>query len=299
MRVLVVQNGVKRTEKLENVHFALKQARSQLAGQPADLIVFGEMFCCAYSPQSFVASAEEVGDIGTRPAYQKNSVAHALSAFAQEQQVLVIGGSIPEKKGDAIYNTCLFFDMEGNIVGKYRKLHMFDVDLRSPSQTQTDSVKSGLRFQESEVIRRGDLGPCWVDCGPFGKIGVGICFDMRFPELSLALTQESGGLSVLVYPAAFSMSTGESHLKLLARARALDSQAFVIVCSPARSLAAKDFQVYGHSMVVSPWGEVLKELDEGVGVIDLEIPVEQAEEARRKIPLKRRFAVAEIKTDFK
>ena len=275
---------------MENVFFALKEVRKKLADKPADLIVFPEMFCCMYSPENFVKSAEEVPDLGVRPRYQRNSVCHALAVLAQEQQTLVVAGSLPEKKGDRIYNTSLFFDIEGNIVGKYRKYHLFDVDIKA-----TDTAPA-VKFKESEIFSRGDLGPCWVDCGPFGKIGLGICYDLRFPEIFTALTQESGGLSVLVVPAAFAARTGQTHQQLLARARAVDTQSFVIVASPARSPDARNFQVYGHSMVVSPWGDVIAELDEQPGVLDLEIPVEQADDVKRQIPLKRRFAVSEIRS---
>jgi omega-amidase len=291
MRVLVVQNRVKRTDKLENLFFAMKETRKHLIERPADLIVFPEMFCCPYSPQHFVAAAEEMPDVGVRPKYEKNSVSHALSSFAQEQQTLVVAGSIPEKKGEVIYNTTLFFDIEGTVVGKYRKYHLFDVDIKATDKTPA------IKVRESETFTRGDLGTCWVDCGPFGKIGLGICFDLRFPELFMSMSQEAGGLRMIVVPAAFATRTGETHQRLLARARAIDTQSFVIVASSARSLDVKDFQVYGHSMVVSPWGEVIKELDEHPGVIDLEIPIDQADEVKKQIPLKRRFAVTEIKSN--
>jgi omega-amidase len=294
MRVLVVQNRVRpKSDKMENAFFALKQARLQIArnnSSPVDLVVFGEMFANPYSPESFIANAEEIPEVGHRPPYVKNSLVHALSAFALEQQALVVGGSISEKRGERYYNTSLMFDMEGNIVGKYRKMHLFDVNVKATGNF------AGITFKESEVFTKGDLGSCWVDCGPYGKIGVGICYDMRFPELTVSLTQESLGLSILIYVVAFAASTGTAHQELLARARAIDAQAFVVVASTARSAENKDFQVYGHSMIVSPWGEVIEKLDESPGTIDKEIAVEIASDVQRQLPLRRRFAVNEIRT---
>jgi omega-amidase len=175
-------------------------------------------------------------------------------------------GSYPERDGDKVYNTCVSFGPSGDIMAKYRKMHLFDID-----------VPGGITFKESDTLSAGNelaiLGGICVFSRVmvsgyqlvyvplyrgidtvYGKIGLGICYDLRFAHLSLLYAAK--GCSMLVFPGAFNTTTGPLHWELLIRARALDSQVFVAACSPARNLGP-GYPAWGHSTVVNPWGEVI------------------------------------------
>lgn len=132
-----------------------------------------------------------------------------LQTAAKENNVFVIGGSIAEKEGDKIYNTCLVFSNEGKLLGKFRKLHLFDID-----------IPGRMTYKESDTFTPGDQVTLIEIEGI--TFGIGICYDIRFPELALIMRQS--GADVLVYPSQFSMTTGEFHWDTLTRYRALDTQ---------------------------------------------------------------------------
>ena len=142
-----------------------------------------------------------------------------LRDTARECCVWLVAGSVPERDGDAIYNTCYVFDPTGTQRAKHRKVHLFDID-----------VTDGQRFFESDTLSPGQHYTLFDT--PFGKVGVAICFDVRFAELFRILALE--GAQLIVVPAAFNMTTGPAHWELLFRARALDNQCFLAGCAPAR-----------------------------------------------------------------
>lgn len=229
----------------------------------AKLVVLPEMFNCPYDLGLFEAYSEVEG----------GQTYEFLSRMAKTYKVAVVGGSIAEKAGDQIYNTSYIFDDQGTCVGKHRKMHMFDLD-----------IKDGLSFKESQVISPGDT-PTIVDLG-WLKIGVCICFDMRFPELIRQMVV--GGAQLVCIPAAFNTTTGPAHWSLTGRARAVDNQCFVALASPARS---KDltYKAYGHSMLVDPWGQVLCEGDHGPQAISHGIDLDKIKEVRQALPLIKPF----------
>jgi omega-amidase len=207
----------------------------------AKLLVLGEMFANPYSHESFRRYAEEIPNLGTIPESHHGSITHFISVSAQQLNTWIVGGSIPERDGSKIFNTCIVCDAVGRIVGKYRKLHLFDVDVPDdPSKNQT-----GVRFMESSTLTAGDLGPCVVST-PWGfDLGVGICYDLRFPEYAITLRNVSSNRAkLMIYPGAFNTITGPLHWELLGRARAVDTQSFVMLASPARSLNQNDYQVW-------------------------------------------------------
>lgn len=226
----------------------------------AKIVALPEMFVCSYETALFPKYAELEGG----PMWQ------ALSEMARKSKVWLFGGSIPERDEEGkVYNTCFVFDPEGKQVGKHRKVHLFDID-----------IKGGQRFKESDTLTAGrDL--CLIDT-PYGKIGVMICFDVRFAEWASLLAE--AGAVLLIVPGAFNMTTGPKHWELLMRSRALDNQLFVAAVSPARDREAS-YVAYGHSMIVDPWGVVIHQLEDFEGVLISEIDLEMVKEVREQLPV--------------
>ncbi|KAF9986600.1 hypothetical protein BGZ65_006958, partial [Modicella reniformis] len=194
-----------------------------------------------------------------------------------DAKVYLIGGSIPERDlaDNKIYNTCTVYNPEGTIIATHRKVHLFDID-----------VPGRIRFQESETLSAGKQ-LTHVDT-EFGKIGVGICYDIRFPEPAMIAARQ--GCFVMIYPGAFNMTTGPLHWELLQRARAVDNQMYVAACSPARDLTA-GYHAWGHSTIVGPTGDVIQTMDEKQGIIYADLDLSKMTEFRQNIPLvtQRRF----------
>ena len=258
LRVAQLQTPV-REDKMENLR-ALEPLFARLAGQ-ADLIALPEMFCCPYETQNFPRYAEETGG----PAWS------ACAALAARYGVYLSAGSMPEKDGGKIYNTAYVFDRQGRQIAAHRKMHLFDID-----------VQGGQRFQESETLSPGDR--VTVFDTEFGKMGLCVCYDFRFPELARLMVQR--GAVVLLVPAAFNMTTGPAHWELLFRSRAVDNQAFTLGTAPARDLSAS-YHSWGHTIAVDPWGTVLGQLEDGPSVQLLELDLDRAAAVRQQLPLLR------------
>jgi predicted amidohydrolase len=230
------------------------------AGDGARLVMLPEMFCCPYQSTAFPRYAEAQGG----PAWQ------ALAEAARQSQVYLVGGSMPEIDASGqIYNTCYVFDPQGQQIGKHRKMHLFDID-----------VTGGQRFRESDTLSPGsEITVVETD---FGRLGVAICYDIRFPELARLMALR--GARILAYPGAFNMTTGPAHWEILFRARALDNQAYLLGCAPARDEGA-GYISYGHSIVVSPWGRVVAQLDAAQDRLLAEIDLDEVERVRRELPV--------------
>lgn len=193
-----------------------------------------------------------------------------LCNVAKEKNLWIVGGSVPERDGDKLYNTCIIVNNSGEIVGKHRKVHLFDID-----------VPGKITFKESDSLSPGN-DPTLVNT-PWGLMGIGICYDIRFPEYAIMLRQR--GARMLIYPGAFNMVTGPAHWELLQRARAVDNQLFVVTCSPARDTSpTPGYLAWGHSSVVSPWGEVIATTEAEEAVVFAEMQLEKIDEMRAGIP---------------
>lgn len=245
-----------KAENLKKAEILIREA----AGQGAQVVVLPEMFNCPYANQYFKPFAERRED---------SKSLRFLSAAAKELGIYLIGGSIPEEDGGRIYNTTFVFDKEGQTIGSYRKLHLFDVD-----------VKGGVSFRESDTLSRGE--ELAVVDTEYGRIGLMICYDIRFPELARLLTLE--GASLLVCPAAFAMGTGAVHWELLLKARAVDNQVFFAGAAPARDPQSV-FTPYAHSAVASPWGELIAVSDAREGVCCALIDTAYTKSVREQLPL--------------
>lgn len=241
----------------------LEKASSMIAdgiGNNADFIILPEMFNCPYSNDKFIEYAEEEKD-----SYTLNKI----SKLAGDNNVYILAGSIPEREDDKIFNTSYLFDKKGNIIAKHRKMHLFDID-----------VKDKITFKESDVLTAGD--EFTIADTEFGKIGIGICYDVRFVELARIMVEN--GAMILFYPGAFNMTTGPAHWELLFRARALDNQVFCVGVAPALNTDAS-YHSYGHSIVTNPWGEVISQADENENLIICEIDLSEIKKIREEIPL--------------
>lgn len=261
-------------DKAANIAHA-RRALEDASQGGTQLVVLPECWNSPYSTASFPVYAETVPDKGCNapgvdPAQSPSSA--MLMQFAADNKLWLIGGSIPERgtEDDRLYNTCLVIDPSGKVVGKHRKVHLFDID-----------VPGKITFKESDSLSAGD--EVTVVETPFGGVGVGICYDIRFPELAILMRQR--GASMLVYPGAFNMVTGPAHWELLQRARAVDNQLFCLTCSPARvDDKAGGYVAWGHSSVVTPWGEVLQRAGHGEEVLRAELDMSLVQTMRDNIP---------------
>ena len=256
MRVALLQTPVYEdaTENLRAAADAVR--RAALAG--AQIAVLPEMFCCPYDTASFVCHAEPDG--GAR--WQ------LLRQLSRASGLYLIAGSVPEARGYDIYNTSYVFSPEGAQLAKYRKVHLFDV-----------SIADGQRFRESDTLSPGK-GICVFDT-PFGRCGLMICYDLRFPEFAQRIA--AAGADVLFVPASFNQTTGPAHWELLFRARAVDNQLFTIGVASAQNPNAA-YQSYGHSIAVSPWGEVLLQADTRPALKLITLDTKQPAALRRQMP---------------
>ncbi len=238
--------------------------RSLVSGIPdgaADLVMLPEMWNGPYEARRFPEFAEPEGG----PSWQ------FLSDLAKERGVYLCGGSIAERDGDRVYNTAYVFDPEGKQIAKHRKMHLFDIN-----------VKGGQRFFESDTLSPGNEVTTFST--PFCTMGLCVCYDFRFPELSRLMVDQ--GAKVILVPAAFNMTTGPAHWELLFRSRAVDNQVYTVGTAPARNLSAS-YHSWGHSIVCSPWGEVLFEMDETEGVAITTLDLDRLDEVRDQLPLLR------------
>ncbi len=193
-----------------------------------------------------------------------------LSALAKSTGCWLHIGSFPIKVGQDVTTTSLIFSPTGELAGHYSKLHMFDVDV-------ADSYKS---YRESDCFAAGDAVS--LIAMPFANCGLTICYDVRFPSLFQAL--RSKGANLIVVPAAFTAVTGQAHWEVLLRARAIETQSWVIGVGQAGEHPCGRM-THGHSMVISPWGEIVLELDESPASGVCDIALEQTEQIRQDMPV--------------
>ena len=247
------------TDKMQNIRTAGIYLE-KIKDEKPDFVILPEMFCCPYQTQNFPVYAEEEGG----PVWQQ------LSEYAKQYGIYLIGGSMPEKDAEGkVYNTSYIFDRQGKQIGKHRKVHLFDID-----------VTGGQTFKESDTLTAGDHDTVFDT--EFGRMGVMLCFDIRFPELARMMVND--GAKAIFVPAAFNMTTGPAHWELSFRTRALDNQIYMIGCAPMRDESA-GYISWGHSIVTDPWGRVIDMLDEKEGVLLTELDLDYEEQVREELPL--------------
>ncbi|KAK7198212.1 nitrilase [Novymonas esmeraldas] len=258
--VTLCQMAVTR-DKAANVKKAVTMI-AEAAKRGSKLAVLPECFNCPYGTKYFGEYSESLAP--------GNETYDAMSHCAKEHNIWVVAGSIPEKTADGkLFNSSMTFGPDGALKHIHRKVHLFRIN------TET------VRFDEGEVLTAGDEAAA-VTLDEHTKFGVGICFDIRYPLQAWNYTKQ--GTSFIVYPGAFNMVTGPAHWQLTARARAVDNQQYVLLCSPARDTSA-EYVAWGHSMVVDPMGNVLCELDETEGFVDYTMDLSLIADTRNRIPI--------------
>ncbi|MEC9484888.1 MAG: carbon-nitrogen hydrolase family protein [Candidatus Izemoplasma sp.] len=256
MKLALVQSAV-REQAEDNLHH-IKHI-FDLLPQDIDVVVLPEMFITPYENQYFAQNSVAVGD----------KRYHAIADLAKMHSVYLVAGSVPEKDNDTLYNTTFVFDETGKQIAKYRKMHLFSI-----------TYPDGTQYNEGDVLKAGEE-IVTVDT-PFGKLGLMICFDVRFPYLAEALQKQD--VDVIIVPGAFNQYTGPLHWHTTFRARAIDNQLFIVGCSPARE-SFGNYEVYGHTLAVNPLGEIIDECLEYEDVLIVDLDLEKIRDIREKLPI--------------
>ena len=231
----------------------------------AKLVLLPENFAYFGAEEGKRASAERLGDLSA-------PIQKTLSELAREARVFLVAGGFPEASADSArpFNTALVFGPDGALVESYKKIHLFDV-----------ALQDGTSLSESAGTSGGpNDGLVCFDIGGF-RVGVSICYDLRFPELYRALVSQ--GANVLLVPAAFTAHTGKDHWHPLLRARAIESQSYVIAAAQWGK-HPRGRTTYGHSLVVDPWGTVIAEASDQVGFVTATLDLGFLESVRAAIP---------------
>lgn len=252
-------------ENLEKIeHYSM-----QAAGKGAQLVSFPEN--CVLMPKS----SSQLVEVAQQQSIQ---IRERLTEISKANEICLIAGSIPFPSEDVsrVYGTCLAFGLDGNIVGRYQKMHLFDV-----------TISSSESYLESDYTKAGEEVVC-IDT-PVGRVGLTICYDIRFPELYRGL----GRLQADIFniPSAFTVPTGIAHWEVLLRARAIENLSYVI--APAQvGNHPSGRKTYGHTMIIDPWGKVLSSKGSGEGVCYASIDLAHLNSVRSTFPARdhRRFS---------
>ena len=226
----------------------------------ADLIAFPENMAAIWPGQHSVEAAEQLE--GPRVS--------RIRGWAKRAGRWLLAGSVPIRSRDPnrIYNTSLLIDSDGELRGVYRKIHLFDVAVGNRQFLESDRVKAG-----DEIV---------VVPTPWGNLGMTVCYDLRFPELYVELVQR--GADIIAVPSAFTYDTGKAHWSTLVRARALDTQCFVL--APNQVGPHGDGRhSWGSSMIVDPWGTILSERDDGEGLVATDLDLSLLKRTRERMPI--------------
>lgn len=232
---------------------------AQAAAQGARLVGVPEYFC--------ILGRRDSDKVAVREPDGQGPIQSFLSATAAKYRVWLVGGTVPLVSSDPnkVLNTVLVFDDNGRRVARYDKIHLFGFD------------NGAERYEESRTIVPGDT-PVAVDT-PFGRMGLSVCYDLRFPELYRAF----GPTDIIWVPSAFTATTGKAHWEPLLRARAIENLAYVV--APAQGGTHQNGRsTHGHSMIIDPWGEVLAQRETGEGIVIAEIDPTHTAKLRGMLP---------------
>ena len=251
--VIQLRTELDRALTMEKAERMIKEA----ASNGARVVALPEMWNCPYSKEYFRPFAEA----------EKGQAKEAMSRWARENGVILVGGSVPERVGDKLYNTCFIFDKDGKQIARHRKIHLFDVD-----------IEGGIRFKESNNFAPGE--DITVFDTEYGRMGVLICFDMRFPELVRAMANR--GAELIFCPAQFNMTTGPKHWELTIRARAMDNELYYVGASAAR-YEGFAYECWGHSTVAGPFGMIAASRDEAEQILYCDVDLNEVDSVRRQL----------------
>lgn len=256
----------------ENIQAIAKQLAFLTTNYPNDehLVVLPE--CCLFFGGTDKAQLQLAKKSAQENQMLTSSLQLALSQLAKQYQLYLVAGTIPllTELGDKFTNTSCIFNPEGEIVGRYDKIHLFDVSVQ-------DSERN---YCESRYTQAGNQA-CVVST-PLAKVGLTVCFDVRFP--SLYQTLNVLGAEIITVPSAFTRVTGKAHWQTLLQARAIENQVYIIAAGQD-GLHENGRETWGHSMIISPWGEILTCIEEGEGVISSDFNPDEIQRIRASMPL--------------
>jgi len=225
----------------------------------AKLVVLPEYFC--------IMGIKDFDKVTVREAPNNGPIQSFLAKTAKEFRIWIIAGSVPLESNfpNKVRNSCLVYNDKGQQVARYDKIHLFGLDLGTEHYHEESTIESGDKIVTVDT--------------PFGKIGLSICYDLRFPELYRAM----GEVDMIVVPAAFTETTGKAHWETLARARAIENQCYVIA-SAQGGYHLSGRETHGNSMIVDPWGVVLDRLARGSGVVYANVNRQYINSLRQSLP---------------
>ena len=229
------------------------------ASQGAKLVALPEYFC--------IMGMKDTDKVAVREQPGSGPIQDFLSETARRLGIWLVGGSVPlaSSVSDKVHNSCLVYDDSGKQVARYDKIHLFGLQLGNERYAEEKTIKAGNKVVTLE--------------SPFGRIGLSICYDLRFPELYRAM----GKVDIILAPSAFTATTGKAHWETLIRARAIENLAYVI--APAQGgYHVNGRETHGDSMIVDPWGVVLDRLPRGSGVVMANINPEYQASLRNSLP---------------
>ncbi|KAH7976860.1 omega-amidase NIT2 [Rhipicephalus sanguineus] len=258
-RIAIVQLAVRKS-RVENLARAAEHVKKAVA-RGAELVCLPEFFGFPCAVGNFEKYAEPI------PGETSEFLAHT----ANDNGVYLVGGTMAEREGDRLYNTCLVHGPDGELLTKYQKVHLFDVD-----------IPGKMTVRESDFFAAGDSLATFDT--PYCKVGLGICYDLRFAEVANLYARR--GCRLLLFPGAFNMATGPLHWKLLQRARAVDNQVYVASASAATDERAC-YVSWGHSMLVDPMGNVVTSAGAGEELVVGDVDMDLVECVRNQIPVVR------------
>jgi len=237
----------------------MRRLVAEAAAGGAELVVLPE-----YWP---IMGMSEADKVARREADGAGPIQDAMAAVARAHGIWLIGGTLPlaAPEADKVMNTVLVYNPQGERVARYDKMHLFGF------------TKGSESYNESKTIVPG--GAVGTFAGPFGKVGLSVCYDLRFPELYRAM----GECALIVVPAAFTYTTGQAHWEVLLRARAIENQCYVLAAAQGGT-HRNGRRTWGHSMLVDPWGDVKDVLPEGEGVVAGAIDPEHLAGVRASLP---------------
>jgi nitrilase len=235
--------------------------------QEAELVVLPENFAIMGTSEQDKVKIAELYDNDERPGMLQNF----LRGQAIKHKIWLVGGTIPlaSRDPEKVYASCLLYNPEGERVARYDKIHLFDVTIEASEESYT----------ESETIMPGN-NIVVVD-SPFGRLGIAVCYDLRFPELFRAMVDQ--GMEICVIPSAFTSLTGKVHWESLLRARAIENLCFIVAADQG-GYHVGGRETHGDSMIVDPWGLVLNRLPHGTGVVVANIDLSRLERTRKVFP---------------
>ncbi|WP_175735655.1 carbon-nitrogen hydrolase family protein [Burkholderia ambifaria] len=240
---------------------------AEAAGDGAQLVLLPEYFC--------FMGHRDTDKLALAETYRDGPIQQFLAQAAQRHGVWVIGGTLPLKapEPDRVLNTTLVFDPSGQEAARYDKIHLFNFE------------KGDESFDEARTIRAGETVVAFD--APFGRVGLSVCYDLRFPELY----RRMGDCALIVVPSAFTYTTGRAHWEMLLRARAVENQCYVLAAAQGGK-HENGRRTWGHSMLIDPWGEVVAVRDEGASVVTGELDPQRIADVRQSLPAWRHRVLA-------